>query len=875
MSIGSSIRLVICVALAYALFGALGLILAIPPGYASPVFPSSGIALACVLFFERRSLLGVWLGSFILNLSNNWFLGSINPTTLAIDVVIALGATAQAWAGAWLINFWQGQLWRNLEQQHDSFIFLLLGGTLASLLSPSVGTTIMQMGGLIESGDFSFTWWNWYVGDALGILVFAPICLCLLNRQSTLWRQRRKIIIVPMIIVIILILIAFYGTSRWEELAQENQFQADGTKIAKRISDRLITHREVLLSLSHFIQATPNFTFNQFEHFTRVTLKDNPDIFALSYNDIVTNDQRIAHEEMMSKLSPLGSYQITERDSQQTLIRAATRPEYVAVRYIVPLLNNQPAMGFDINSEPVRRAAIERSRALNEMSVTAPIRLVQEQKKRVGLLQLLPFTYTAATTSAGQELLHHGFAVGVIKIDETIEIATKDHIPTGLAFELLDPHAADDQKMLYRSVSHDESHKVQYSATSWKTTVRMADRDWVLSVDSNAAYRRDHRPLIAWSVGVVGLTFAALLQILLLGMTGQSAVILRKNDEIQSLADTLEEKVKTRTADLEASMQSYRNQVSERKRAEEALQHAKETLEQRVVERTKELTLVNSQLVMQEKMASVGLLASGIAHELNNPINFVRTNFATLADNFTDLSIMLAAYRQNILLEGTDTSTYNAAQLIKQEKDLNIEYLCNDIPVLLAESEVGFTRIAKIIQAMRDFSRVDNLEDFGWADINKGLDDTLIIARNEYRYHATIVKNYGELPEIFCILQQLNQVFLNLIVNSSQILATMPHDHQGCITIATRHADNQVICEISDNGPGISVSDRHRIFEPFFTTKEPGKGTGLGLSISYDIVVNKHHGEIKVACPETGGTIFTVILPINKNKLSEEQEITL
>jgi signal transduction histidine kinase len=310
--------------------------------------------------------------------------------------------------------------------------------------------------------------------------------------------------------------------------------------------------------------------------------------------------------------------------------------------------------------------------------------------------------------------------------------------------------------------------------------------------------------------------------------------------------------------------------ISRRKEAELAIFEAHKTLEQRVESRTKELVHLHSQMVMHEKMASVGQLAAGIAHELNNPINFVRTNFATLADNFTDLSTMLKAYQESMEKCGQGVGQAAIAEkLAVLAKEVNIDFLLTDIPVLLAESETGFERIAKIIQAMRDFSRSDMTEDFCWADINKGLEDTLVIARNEYRYSAEIVKNLRELPEIYCMLQQLNQVFLNLIVNSSQAIATMPPGYQGFITLSTWTEGNQVICAIGDNGPGIPESIRHRIFEPFFTTKAPGKGTGLGLSISYDIIVNKHYGELKVACPATGGTVFTICLPIENCNITK------
>ena len=156
------------------------------------------------------------------------------------------------------------------------------------------------------------------------------------------------------------------------------------------IADRLVTHREVLASLRNFIEATPDFSFQQFEHFTRITLRDEPDIFALSFNDIVRAADRPAYEQAMGRLVPGGSFRITERDRERRLVAAGARPEYVAVRYIVPLASNRPALGFDIASEPIRQDAVRRATASMGVAVTSPIQLVQENRPRVGILEVLP-----------------------------------------------------------------------------------------------------------------------------------------------------------------------------------------------------------------------------------------------------------------------------------------------------------------------------------------------------------------------------------------------------------------------------------------------------------------------------------------------------
>jgi two-component system, NtrC family, sensor kinase len=269
-------------------------------------------------------------------------------------------------------------------------------------------------------------------------------------------------------------------------------------------------------------------------------------------------------------------------------------------------------------------------------------------------------------------------------------------------------------------------------------------------------------------------------------------------------------------------------------------------------------------LVQSEKMSSLGALAAGIAHELNNPINFVRTNFSSLTESFTDLEAVFKDYRR--LADGYDARNDLSKALTavrEKEKHLQIDYILEDIPALFQESERGFERIAHIIQSMRDFSHVDRTGDFSSFNLNKGIADTLVITRNVYKYHSEIQTDLGPLPEIHCLPEQLNQVFLNLIVNSAQAVESKPRAAKGVIAIRTWQEEKHVCCEIADNGPGIPEEIRNRIFEPFFTTKAPGRGTGLGLSISYDIIVHKHKGQISVDCPEAGGTIFTLRIPMN------------
>lgn len=337
----------------------------------------------------------------------------------------------------------------------------------------------------------------------------------------------------------------------------------------------------------------------------------------------------------------------------------------------------------------------------------------------------------------------------------------------------------------------------------------------------------------------------------------------KAEDELREYQAHLEEVVQQRTSQLQEANQRLEDDNAQREAAETELRR-------RYIELTElniELSETREQLVQSEKLASIGQLAAGVAHEINNPIGYVYSNIGALEKYIDDLFRLLKAY-------GNAESSLPSAQaegLAAMRKEVDFGFLLEDIPMLMQESKEGISRVKKIVQDLKDFSRVDSSQEWQWANLHHGLDSTINIVANEIKYKADIVKEYGDLPDVECLPSQLNQVFMNLLVNAAHSMG----EARGCITIRSGVRADTVWLEFSDTGSGMPEDVRQRIFDPFFTTKPVGKGTGLGLSLAYGIIQN-HNGKIDVESAVGEGSSFRITLPIQHTpaaleKMGEQQ----
>ncbi|MCB9480887.1 MAG: GHKL domain-containing protein [Desulfobacteraceae bacterium] len=321
----------------------------------------------------------------------------------------------------------------------------------------------------------------------------------------------------------------------------------------------------------------------------------------------------------------------------------------------------------------------------------------------------------------------------------------------------------------------------------------------------------------------------------------------------------------TRQKIIRQKNNQLQNEIFKRKTAEKNLYEYNRNLESIILEKTqnlestvRRLKTAQSQLVQSEKMASIGQLSAGIAHEINNPLGFIKTNFSTLQQYAQEIIKLLRYYEK---LESAKAEKFEdyIKKIHTLKKEMDFEFIKNDIQCIFDETKEGIDRILSIIADLKFFAHRETTEKIP-VDIHQCIDSTLNVIHNEIKYKANIVKEYGKLPKIRCYPQRINQILTNLIINSAQAI-----QKTGTITIRTFIENNYCVIKISDTGDGIPANIRDKIFDPFFSTKPVGQGTGLGLHVVYDLV-KKHSGKIKLESEEKKGTSFFIYLPLEKDE---------
>jgi PAS domain S-box-containing protein len=526
---------IIGLTVAYVIAGKLSYFSTIPPGYAAAIWPPAGVALAAMLVYGYRIWPGVMLGALVVNglIPEVTSSAPENLLSVLITLSISSGATLQALAGAYLVKRFAGYP-NGLIRAKDIFRFWLAGGLLSALINSTLSVTLLVAVGTTPAANFFANWATWWLGDALGIILFTPLTLAWLCQTDSVWHSRKWLITLPMVVMFMLTIgIAYYENKNSQErfILMLNK-EAQTFKVA--LENTFSININALRALGSFYEASNEVTRAEFKAFTTDALNQLPGIKALGWSTVISDSQRDTYEATI-KGEGYPNFRITEQDANQQLLTAENRPEYVPVTFIEPSQDNEKVLGFDIYSNAIRREAVERARASGDIAITARIMLIQEPSRHYGVLAIMPVYSQDHAHQSQEERRQHvtGYLVAVFKI-ETIIAATLKSSPTaGLYYRLVDQSASAAEQLLFVNDQTPSSAGVVKTKSFFNdpkdllsaTKIAIGGRIWRLEIIFTPDYIAQHHSDNAWLILLSGLLLTCLVSAFTLMASGQGRLL--------------------------------------------------------------------------------------------------------------------------------------------------------------------------------------------------------------------------------------------------------------------------------------------------------------------------------------------------------------
>ncbi|CAK0779864.1 putative Histidine kinase [Gammaproteobacteria bacterium] len=527
-------------ALALMLFtsGWLGLKLAVPPGYASPLWPPAGIALAALLIGGQALWPGIWLGSFALN----FWLGMTGPVphwevAMLSAAGIATGSTLQALIASLLSQRWVGPGVPHLDSPLSILLFLGLTGPAACFIAPTLGVgSLIALGVMPPQGAF-FSWWNWWIGDSLGVILLTPLLFCFTALPSHLWRPRRLTVALPLLVVLFVLGLGFATVFHSEETRVQLAFDRQADFIGNAIINNINQAIDDALDLRDLYQFSNDVDRTTFKAFAREVLHRYPNLHAIEWIPRVPREQRELMERK-AQSEGLPEFKITEKNPMGVLIPAQERAEYFPVYFIEPLAGNEKAIGFDIASEPTRRAALQVADTIGQLTATPRLPLIQGQ---YGIFLLMPIMARSDQSFPAPR----GYTLLILKIEQVVEQALTKIDRDAVEISLRDQSAPPNNSALYVETLERRSPG-NISLKPWQSDLSVANRSWRIEIHPQSDFIKHHMSQLPWFILVNGLLYTSLLGTYLLTLSGRSSAI-------QSL-------VLERTSQLTATQEELRRQ---------------------------------------------------------------------------------------------------------------------------------------------------------------------------------------------------------------------------------------------------------------------------------------------------------------------------
>ncbi|MBF0443979.1 MAG: CHASE domain-containing protein [Magnetococcales bacterium] len=898
--VAKSIASILLLSIVYLLAGKAGLVLAIPPGYATAIFPASGVALAALLIWGWRLWPGVFLGSFSLNI---WASLAATQqvftfTTVAISAGIGIGAAIQSIFGAWLIRRFVG-FPAPLDQQKEVFRFLIFGGA-SCLVSASVGIFTLWLSGVVYGANFIFSWWTWWVGDALGVLIGVPIILTFFGEPKPLWKARRWSVALPLVVLILGMIPIFIVTSNWESQRIISEFRKQAALLQQTLESKIQLNLDAIQTLKDYHHGVEKINFKGFTLFAQGILSRHGSLHALSFNPRILADERPVFEAKIQKeVDP--TFTIKERKPTGGLTVALDRHEYVAVAYIQPLQANHNALGFDVASNPKRKIALDLARDTGNPIATKRINLIQERQSQAGVLVFLPIYSEKSTSIEERRKNLIGYGVGVFRVGDLFASALEGIKHSDISARLYDEESPTDKiflagygggKGLWEKENKLESG-LGISGPWWSKTLDFGGRHWRMELSPTHADLKSKRSLGVWFVLVGGLFFASLLGAFQLIMTGRAA-------RIEEMVSKRTKQLSDRESRLKAIFDSAGEGIitmNEHGIIESANPAATLLFGYNLDEITGQNVSMlipshfdgNQQLFVQQLFQK----DEGHVERVNWEVEGVH-KLGTMIP--VDLSVSEVKLAEKRLFTGIlhDLTERKRADKLKSEFISTVSHelrtpltsiygglkivlagVTGELPVkakkLLQLAYNNSERLNLLINDILDIQKMESgMMDFKFKPLNVSLLINRVVEDNasyaeKYGINYSIIEPIPEALAVNGDESRLSQVLANLLSNAAKF-----SNPEGTVEIRVEQLETWVQISITDHGKGIPEEFHPRVFHKFAQadssdTRKKG-GTGLGLSIS-KVLVESHKGEIGFISKSGQGTTFFVRLPILKSGL--------
>ncbi len=899
----------LALAAAYFIAGRLSLLLAIPPGYATAVWPPAGIALAGLLILGLRAWPGVLVGSFLVNVGTGFDATSLLTTVVSVVVPggLGLGAALQAMVGADLVRRVVGTP-VTLAQGGDVIRFLTVAGPISCLVGASVGVTTLSVAGVVDWSNYLVNWSTWWAGDTIGALVFAPLVV-LWSPQARVVPWRRLLVSLPLLLAFASVVVLYVEVSGVEQDRIENEIAGRSRAVTRAIQSDVDSSTEILHSIRSLYGSSVEVDRQEFGVFASSLLARHAGINALSWDRRVSLAERATFEASTQLEIP--GFQLTELEADKRRVRAGVRPEYVPVTFIEPFIGNAEVLGFDVASEPARLVALNDARDTGQAVATGAVKLVQNGGNERGFIVFLPVYANGRPSETVDDRRQNliGFAAGVFRIDDLIGAAIVGADRTDLLIRIYDGGVIDQGSLLYAGTaaatdrpppSADADAAGAGDATPpWATsTIDVAGRHWTVGVSPTPSFLAAQRSWQPWFVLAGGLLLVALFGAFLLVATGR--------------ADAIADLVARRTTQLSEANTALEREVRERSRAETALRQVASIVESStdaivrtapdwsIVSWNASATRIYGYTADEVAGRSVGVLLPAddeaalneAMEHLRNAASFPSRQAVHVRKDGTEVQVSVAfsAIRDHaerivgISVIARDISEQKAVDRMKDEFVSVVSHelrtpltairaalgllasgVVKDPETSRRMSGIAVSNTDRLIRLINDILDMERLTS-GRVTLDQQAYDAgaLLTQAAETMRASAAVDDLKLMVEpggarMWADPDRITQAVTNLLGNA--IKFSTPG---GTIWLGAEERDGHTIIHVTDEGRGIPPHMLERVFDRFTQVdasdgRERG-GTGLGLAICRSIV-EQHGGRIWVESTLGRGSTFRFSVP--------------